>query len=71
MIRIRKWLNKLCDDRFVNNIEWKRNRNKFAKLMYFMIDENDIQQTFSRMPKDGPLPKITIPYEFKNRKYIY
>ena len=55
MIRIDKWIDKLVDEKEANNLQWKRNRNKHARLLLQMILNHNIEEPFTKMPGDGPI----------------
>jgi hypothetical protein len=55
-IRIEKWSKKLCQ--VTSNPIWKKNRNAYAQLLLKMVDNQNIQEPFSKVPPEGPLPKL-------------
>lgn len=59
-IKIQAWLKKL--DMRMDNAVWKQNRNFYMRVLYEMMLAREIQEPFSRVPPEGPLPTLS-PYE--------
>ena len=55
-IRIQQWSKKLCQ--VASNPAWKRNRNLYAEILLDMIYNSNLEEPFSRIPPEGPLPII-------------
>ena len=52
-IRVEAWLRKLCER--TENVEWKRNRNSYARLRLQMLNSGRLEPPFHKGPADGPL----------------
>jgi hypothetical protein len=76
-IRIDSWCRKFSF--ITNNQEWKKNRNFHAISLLNMLINKRVEEPYSRLPPDGPLPilsKILVKSKlsrefFKQTKYIY
>ena len=76
-IRISSWCRKISLN--TNNQEWKKNRNLHAICLLDMLINNRIEEPYSRLPPDGPLPILSktliksklSPKFWKQSKNIY
>jgi hypothetical protein len=58
-IKLRQWIKKLSS--VINNITWRKNRNLYAKYLYFMLkSKSGLLEPFNKSPPDNSLPKISI-----------
>lgn len=55
-IRIDQWSKKLCQ--ITSNPVWKLNRNQHARCLFDMIMRGTLELPFSKIPPEGPLPKL-------------
>ncbi|CAG9317702.1 KIAA1107_1 [Blepharisma stoltei] len=58
-VRIEQWSKKLCQ--VTSNSIWKKNRNKYAKCLLDMVKLGNLQEPFSKIPPEGPLPQFQAP----------
>ena len=56
-IRINSWTRKFSLN--INNKEWKKNRNLHAIYLLNMLRNNRVEEPYSRLPPDGPLPSLS------------
>jgi hypothetical protein len=76
-IRIINWCKKFTQ--VANNIEWRKNRNLHAIYLLDMLINKRLEEPYSKMPDDGPLPilsKTVIKSKLSSKfwektKYIY
>eukprot|EP01017_Pseudomicrothorax_dubius_P022912 TRINITY_DN2467_c0_g10_i1.p1 TRINITY_DN2467_c0_g10~~TRINITY_DN2467_c0_g10_i1.p1 ORF type:complete len:501 (-),score=103.81 TRINITY_DN2467_c0_g10_i1:114-1616(-) len=55
-IRVEQWTKKLCQ--ITTNMTWKLNRNLYARLLLDFVLKKRLEEPFSKMPPDGPLPTL-------------
>ena len=55
-IRVEAWATKLSEDCF--NVDWKRNRNAYARLLLDMVKNEKFGEPFDVFPRAGPLPQM-------------
>ena len=76
-IRINSWIRKISQA--TNNHEWKKNRNLHAICLLDMIINGRVEEPYSRLPPEGPLPILSktlvksklTPKFWRNSKNIY
>ncbi|OMJ70789.1 hypothetical protein SteCoe_31160 [Stentor coeruleus] len=56
-VRIEQWSKKLCQ--VTANPVWKKNRNKYAKTLLHLVKLGKLQEPFTKIPPEGPLPQFT------------
>ena len=62
-IRVEQWSKKLCQ--VTSNLTWKKNRNKYANCLLEMVKLGSLQEPFTKLPPDGPLPQFQQPLMLK------
>ncbi|OMJ87384.1 hypothetical protein SteCoe_10889 [Stentor coeruleus] len=55
-VRIEQWSKKLCQ--ITANPLWKKNRNKYAKFLLQLVKIGQLQEPFTKIPPEGPLPQF-------------
>ena len=55
-IRTEAWAAKLSEDCY--NVDWKRNRNTYARLLLEMVKGGKFGEPFDLQPRPGPLPML-------------
>ncbi|XRB10384.1 DUF4485 domain-containing protein [Pseudoscourfieldia marina] len=55
-VRAAAWLERLSEP--VEPVEWRRDRNNYARLLYESLKGGRIEPPFDRMPPQGPLPAL-------------
>jgi len=76
-IRVINWCKKFAQ--VANNLEWRKNRNLHAIYLLDMLINKRLEEPYSRLPDDGPLPilsKTVIKSKLSSKfwektKYIY
>lgn len=57
-IRIEKWISKLSS--VGQNPVWRKNRNKYAKLLLNMVAIKTLSEPFHTLPPEGPLGPLPV-----------
>ena len=76
-LRIESWCKKFCQ--IINNLDWKKNRNLHAICLLDMLINKRVEEPYSRLPPEGPLPILSktliksklSPKFWKQTKNIY
>lgn len=55
-IRVKQWLDKLCEP--MSSVEWRRNRNAYARLLLKQLQDGELSEPFTKVPDLGPLQTL-------------